>query len=258
VAIRTGSVVTIGTIEEAQQTYPALLEPLLAARLEALSVVPLPGEESPVGLLLCFFGRRREFDDHTVELHTALASHAGQVLRRIRLQSALKHMAMHDQLTGLANRELLQHRLSQALSSAGRHQRSIALIFLDLDGFKAINDHLGHTTGDSVLEQVSDRLRGVVRRHDDIARFGGDEFVVVCEDTDTEAAVLVAERIRAAIRRPLTGVPVEFPLTASIGVALHHANSASAATADSMIQHADAAMYESKKSGKDRNTLITV
>jgi diguanylate cyclase (GGDEF)-like protein len=132
-------------------------------------------------------------------------------------------MAMHDQLTGLANRELLQHRLSQALSSAGRHQRSMALVFLDLDGFKAINDHLGHTTGDSVLEQVSDRLRGVVRRHDDIARFGGDEFVVVCEDTDIEAAVRVAERIRAAIRKPLTGVPIEYPLTASIGVALHHA-----------------------------------
>jgi serine/threonine-protein kinase RsbW len=258
VALRTGSVVAIGTIEEAQQAYPALVEPLLGARLEALSVVPLPGEDSPVGLLLCFFGRRREFDDHTVELHTALASHAGQVLRRIRLQSELRHMAMHDQLTGLANRELLQHRLSQALSSAGRHQRSMALIFLDLDGFKAINDHLGHTTGDSVLEQVSDRLRGVVRRHDDIARFGGDEFVVVCEDTDIEAAVRVAERIRAAIRKPLTGVPIEYPLTASIGVALHHPNGGSAATAEAMIQHADAAMYESKKSGKDRNTLVTV
>jgi diguanylate cyclase (GGDEF)-like protein len=98
----------------------------------------------------------------------------------------------------------------------------------------------------------------VVRRHDDIARFGGDEFVVVCEDTDIEAAVLVAERIRAAIRKPLTGVPIEYPLTASIGVALHHPNGGSAATAEAMVQHADAAMYESKKSGKDRNTLVTV
>jgi diguanylate cyclase (GGDEF)-like protein len=98
----------------------------------------------------------------------------------------------------------------------------------------------------------------VVRRHDDIARFGGDEFVVICEDTDTEAAVTVAERIRAAIREPLIGVPVTFPLTASIGVAVHHPGGGSAAGADAMVRHADAAMYESKRSGKNRNTLVTV
>ena len=257
-ALRSESVVTIANIEEAYRTYPALAEPLTAARLEAVSVVPLPGDGPPVGVLICFFGRRREFDDHTLELHTALAAQAGQVLLRIGLQSELEHMAMHDQLTGLANRELLQHRLGQVLSSAERHQRPMALVFLDLDGFKAINDHLGHTTGDSVLEQVSDRLRHVVRRHDDIARFGGDEFVVVCEDTDTEAAVLIAERIRAAIREPLTGVPTTFPLTASIGVALHHPDGGSVAEADAMVRHADAAMYASKKGGKDRNTLVTV
>jgi serine/threonine-protein kinase RsbW len=258
-ALRSGSVVTIGSLQEADRRFPALVEPLAAARLEALTVAPLLGDDAPpTGLLLCFFGRRRDFDDHTVELHAALARHAGQVLLRIRLQGELEHMAMHDQLTGLANRELLQHRLGQVLGSAERHQRPMALVFLDLDGFKAINDHLGHTTGDSVLEQVSDRLRLVVRRHDDIARFGGDEFVVICEDTDTEAAVTVAERIRAAIREPLIGVPVTFPLTASIGVAVHHPGGGSAAGADAMVRHADAAMYESKRSGKNRNTLVTV
>ncbi|HYO33874.1 MAG TPA: diguanylate cyclase [Nocardioidaceae bacterium] len=258
VALRTGSVVTIGSIDEANHTFPALVESLLAARLEAVSVVPLLGDGSSLGVLICFFGRRREFDAHGLELQTALVRYAGQVLLRIRLQSELEHMALHDQLTGLANRELLRDRLSQVLSAAERHQRPMALVFLDLDGFKAINDHLGHTTGDSVLEQVSDRLRHVVRRNDTIARFGGDEFVVVCEDTDTEAAVLVSERIRVAIREPLTGVPPAFPLTASIGVALHHPNGGPVATADVMVRRADAAMYESKKSGKDRNTLVTV
>jgi diguanylate cyclase (GGDEF)-like protein len=97
----------------------------------------------------------------------------------------------------------------------------------------------------------------VVRRNDTIARFGGDEFVVVCEDTDPEAAILVAERIRVAIGEPLSGVPA-FPLTASIGVALHHPDGGQAVTAHVMIQQAEAAMYESKKSGKDRNTLVAV
>jgi serine/threonine-protein kinase RsbW len=223
-----------------------------------MHVVPLLGDGSPLGLLMCFYGRRREFDDHALELQTALARYAAQVLRRIRLQSELAHLAMHDQLTGLANRELLRHRLGQVLSSAQRHHQPMAVLFLDLDGFKAINDHLGHTTGDSVLEQVSDRIRHVVRHHDNVARFGGDEFVVVCEDTDTEAAMFVAERIRVAIRKPFTGVPAPFPLTASIGVALYHPHSEAVATADAMVRAADAAMYESKKSGKDRNTVVTM
>lgn len=145
-----------------------------------MSVVPVPGDSAPLGLLLSFFGRRREFDDHVRELQSTPALAAGQVLRRLWLQGDLEHLAMHDQLTGLANRELLRYLLHQVLSSAERHHRPLGLVFLDLDGFKAINDHLGHTTGDSVLQQVSDRLRQVVRASDTLARFGGDEFVVVC------------------------------------------------------------------------------
>ena len=257
-ALRSGGVVTIGNVEEAGRTYPAMVEPLVSARLEAMSVVPVPGESSPLGLLICFFGRRREFDDHVLQLHTDLAGYAGQVLRHIRLQSELKQLATHDQLTGLANRTLLDNRLRQVLTSAARNQRPMALLYLDLDGFKAINDRLGHAAGDSVLKQVSDRLRRVIRSSDTIARFGGDEFVVICEDTDTASAVLVAERIRVEIRKPLIGVATRFALTASIGVAVHHPDGGAAVTTDVLMRQADAAMYKSKKRGRDSSTVVQV
>ena len=97
-----------------------------------------------MGVLVCFFGRRRDFEDDELALNRTLARLGAQALQRIRLQEQLEHLALHDKLTGLANRELLQYRLAQALFAAGRHLRPMSVIFLDLDGFKAINDQLGH------------------------------------------------------------------------------------------------------------------
>ncbi len=254
-AVRTGSVITIPTTLEAPPEIGAALR---AAGLEGVSVVPLFDEHQPFGALACFFARRRDLDEHELDLLTALTRLAAQALQRIRLQEQTEFQALHDQLTGLANRQLLQYRLTQALNRAARHRRSLAVIFLDLDGFKSINDELGHLVGDVVLEQVSERLLASVRAGDTAARFGGDEFVVLCEDTDTAAAAVVARRIRSEVRRPLDGAAAEFSLTASAGVAVYIPAGGPVPAPKAVLRRADAAMYRSKAAGKDRDTVVEI
>ena len=257
-AYRERRVVSIDSIDEAERTFPALAPAMVAARLAALTAIPILEDYSALGVLVCFFGRSREFDDEEVQLKRALARQAAQALQRIRLQAQLQFQALHDQLTGLANRELLHRRLAQALAAAARHQRPIALFFLDLDGFKAINDQLGHLAGDAVLVEVARRIRPVVRLSDTVARFGGDEFVVLCEDIDSSGALRVAERLRAVVRQPCAGVAGGFALTASVGVAVHDPDGTPGPEAATLVEQADAAMYRSKANGKDRETVIHI
>ena len=257
-AMRAGETVTVADLAAAERQFPGLMERMRAVRLEALSVVPLIVDETPVGVLACYFGRHRAFDDEAIELQESLARLAAQVLQRIRLQAELERMALHDQLTGLANRSLLQTRLTQVLASAERYGRPMAVVFLDLDGFKRINDKLGHGIGDVALRDVAHALERVVRVSDTLARFGGDEFVVVCEDADEAGALRVAERIRRAVELPLHGVPSAFTLTASVGIAVHDPRKGRAASAEKLIRAADEAQYESKRAGKDRVTVVAV
>jgi diguanylate cyclase (GGDEF)-like protein len=189
-------------------------------------------------------------------LLTALALQASQVLVRLRLQAELERMALHDPLTGLANRQLLEERAESARSSALRSGHPLAVVFFDLDGFKAINDRHGHHVGDAVLQEVAERLRGAVRGGDFAARFGGDEFVVICEDADADGVGVVAERIRSAVARPLDAT--EGVVTASIGVAVLRGEGAGRVTTDELIEQADAAMYHSKNGGRDRITVHVV
>jgi diguanylate cyclase (GGDEF)-like protein len=134
----------------------------------------------------------------------------------------------------------------------------MAVVFLDLDGFKRINDKLGHGIGDVALRDVAHALQRVVRVSDTLARFGGDEFVVVCEDADEAGARRVAERIRSAVELPLHGVPTAYTLTASIGIALHDPRAGRAVSAERLLSAADEAQYESKRAGKDRVTVVAV
>jgi serine/threonine-protein kinase RsbW len=257
-AIRFCRPVTVSSSDDTRHRYPTMVQMLRDTRLEAVSAVPLPSDDAPLGVLVCFYRRRRDFSDDEMGLQQALARQAAQALERIRLQHQLLNLAMHDNLTGLANREMLQERLEQVLSASERHNRPMALIFLDLDGFKAINDGLGHVVGDAVLVEVGDRLRRAVRRSDTIARFGGDEFVVLCEDADALTATEVAERILRSIAEPLDGLAPGQHLTASVGVAYHTGDRLSQPSADAVILAADAAMYRSKAEGKNRHTLVTV
>jgi diguanylate cyclase (GGDEF)-like protein/PAS domain S-box-containing protein len=257
-AMRAGAAVTVQSLDEAERQFPALAERLRAARIEAVSVVPLLIDEAPVGVLACYFGRQRAFDDDTMDLHVAIARLAGQVLERIRLQAELRRMALHDDLTGLPNRVLLQERLAQVLAAVERSRHPLAVLFLDLDGFKRINDKLGHGIGDVALRDVAHALQREVRASDTLARFGGDEFVVVCDDADEEAARTVAERLRGAVQRPLHGVPSAFTLTASVGIAVHDPKAGRAVSAEKLLSAADQAQYESKRDGKDRVTVVAV
>jgi diguanylate cyclase (GGDEF)-like protein len=172
------------------------------------------------------------------------------ISERKRFESELAHQATHDALTGLPNRVLLLDRLEQALQRARRHHKRVAVLFLDLDRFKVVNDSLGHSVGDRLLVSIAERLGTVVRPGDTIARFGGDEFVVLCEDLETQAdAVAVAERVNAVISGPFEIDDAEVFVGVSIGIAFPDDIEAEAGT---LIRDADAAMYRAKERGRAR------
>jgi diguanylate cyclase (GGDEF)-like protein len=163
----------------------------------------------------------------------------------------LEHLAAHDTLTGLPNRLLLFDRLHQAVARAGRSRALLAVLFCDLDGFKAVNDDHGHEVGDRLLVETAVRLRQSVRPADTVARFGGDEFVVLCEElADADAAQVLAARILRALERPFLvgadGGPVS--VSSSIGIAL----SAGGHGPEELLRVADAAMYRAKVGGRGR------
>jgi diguanylate cyclase (GGDEF)-like protein/PAS domain S-box-containing protein len=158
----------------------------------------------------------------------------------------LFHRAVHDPLTGLANRVLLIDRLEHALARADRQERRLGVLYVDLDGFKAVNDTWHHAVGDQVLRNVAERLTRAVRPEDTVARFGGDEFVVLCEDlTDAADSVRVAERILAELCRPIPHRGGTARLAASIGVVLADGPT----SGEALIEAADRAMYRAKRRG---------
>ena len=161
-------------------------------------------------------------------------------------EARLTHQALHDGLTGLPNRLLLMDRIQHALANADGGRR-MAVLCIDLDGFKAVNDTGGHAAGDNALIELAQRIRGTLRPGDTVARLGGDEFVVVCEELDDDTvAITIAERILRAIRVPHSYGGHTFTLGASIGVSVATSNS----TPEQLLREADLAMYEGKGAGK--------
>jgi diguanylate cyclase (GGDEF)-like protein len=185
------------------------------------------------------------------ELHKLdqLASMVGLAIERCEQAEQMAHQASHDGLTGLANRALFMERLEEALQHVGRRRSSLALLFIDLDRFKLVNDRSNHAAGDSVLNEMADRLTTMTRGVDVVARFGGDEFVAFAE-VDTEGdAVEMAERIRAGLGAPVAVGEVHLVVTASIGVVV--TSKAGASPAD-LLRDADNAMYEAKRHGRNQ------
>jgi diguanylate cyclase (GGDEF)-like protein/PAS domain S-box-containing protein len=164
------------------------------------------------------------------------------------LESRLIHDALHDPLTGLANRVLLRDHLERALARLGRSRGMVALLFVDLDDFKRINDSFGHAAGDQILAQVADRLTSAVRADDVVGRQSGDEFAVLLSTVHNEAeAIALAERVMTELRRPIQLGARSIVVGGSIGIAL---TMAPEATAEDLITQADAAMYAAKADGK--------
>ncbi|MFW6085864.1 MAG: EAL and GGDEF domain-containing protein [Myxococcota bacterium] len=179
----------------------------------------------------------------------AVVSHH-EVTARKQAEEALAHHALHDALTGLPNRTLLDDRIAHALSTRARRESGIGLLFLDLDRFKVVNDSLGHAAGDEILEAAAHRVLSATRRADTVARFGGDEFVVLCEDlSGPEEAERVARRIVDAFADPFLVRGRRLYVHASVGIALE---TGEGHTADTLIRNADTAMYYAKQKGRGR------
>ncbi len=169
-------------------------------------------------------------------------------------EEELDHVANYDSLTELPNRRLLSDRLDQLILRATRSGKSTAVCFLDLDGFKTINDQKGHAVGDQLLIGVADQLKSILRADDTLARLGGDEFVILLSDiASPEECTLILERILQTVRQPVDASGQSISISASIGVSLYPADNADP---DTLLRHADQAMYMAKQAGKNRYQLF--
>lgn len=208
---------------------------------------------------------RRDGVEFPIELSVAsVPRHEGHlfiaflhdITDRQNLQTSLTNMALHDMLTNLPNRRVLMQKLPECMARTTRSGKALAVFFLDLDGFKSINDEYGHEAGDELLRTVAQRMVGAVRATDTVIRLAGDEFVVILEMMSGEAnAIEVAEKILQAIKQPFTlqAAAVDVVVSASIGIVLYqHGDQKSAAQ---LLTQADAAMYEAKRKGKNKVVL---
>ncbi|MFT3669740.1 MAG: EAL domain-containing protein [Pseudoxanthomonas sp.] len=170
-----------------------------------------------------------------------------------RANEELVQAALHDPLTRLPNRVLLQDRIEQAIEKAKRKQEAFAVMFLDLDGFKSVNDAYGHQAGDALLADVAGRVRGLLRSQDTLSRLGGDEFVLVAPSSDPDDAAVVAQRILDAVALPIQAQGIDVQVTASIGIAMYPSDGT---TERDLMAHADAAMYHTKDNGRNGYTFF--
>jgi len=165
-------------------------------------------------------------------------------LQLARKEARVRHVAYHDELTGLPNRSLLLDRFDQAVAQGARQGRRVALLFLDLDGFKRVNDDLGHGAGDALLQQVAGRLTACIRAGDTACRYGGDEFVIMLPEIDgQESAAAVAEKIRSQLSAPYLVGGGAVTVTASIGTAVYPVDGQDY---DALLQQSDIRMYRAK------------
>ena len=224
-----------------------------AARSVAAVIVPISSGGEFFGVVTAGVysdpDRLRSNDD-VMERLAGLAAQSSAALRNATLLEEVSHRALHDPLTGLPNRALFRDRLSHALVQARRNGNDVGVLFVDLDGFKEINDSRGHAAGDDVIAMSANRIRAALRPGDTVARLGGDEFAIVlpCVTTDSACAV-VAEKVLAEIRRPLVVDGHAFNVTASVGAVA----GSGFETYDGLVKRADVAMYDAKRAG--RNTF---
>lgn len=245
---------------EISAAYPGDADLLTTAGVEALVVVPIVRVDEETrrafGAIHCWFRRSRTLDAGIIETLQALGSQAERVIEHLTLQERVRHRALHDGLSGLPNRLLIEERLDQAVAAATRTGASCAVLFLDLDGFKAINDVLGHGVGDEVLREIAARLRETCRAGETVGRLGGDEFVVIVTGVDETGIRELADRIRHRVRLPLPGAASAHRLSASIGAALVQPHGFDGRiTPAEVLSLADTAMYEAKRAGKDRTVI---
>ncbi len=211
--------------------------------------VAIPTSDGPFGILGAYRRDMRGFNKEDSNFLKAIATALGTAIGRQRVEERLSHVAQFDGITGLPNRTLFHDRLVQAMARARRRKSALALIFLDLDGFKEINDTLGHKAGDRLLRAVGARLKHSLREGDTVARLGGDEFTVILEDLhDRDEATSVAHKVLGALAKPLALEKQQFAVTASAGLTVYPEDSRNIET---LLKNADTAMYYAKDKGKN-------
>jgi two-component system, cell cycle response regulator len=197
--------------------------------------------------------RRQVFSAEVRDMLEVVASQIAQSLENARLYDDLHRQATIDGLTGLLNRRHLTLKLEEALARAERHKKKLALIFTDVDHFKKVNDTYGHAVGDEVLRGISKCFKDLIRKVDFVGRYGGEEFCVVLEETDTDGALLMAERLREEAKKlSFASEKGPFHIAISLGVALYPND---ASNKEELMEHADQALYFAKRNGRDQARL---
>jgi diguanylate cyclase (GGDEF)-like protein len=215
--------------------------------MQSAAIILIGGKEEPFGILGAGSRALHGFTQQDVNFMQAIANVLANAIERRRTEEQTQHEALHDGLTGLPNRSLFLDRLEHALSVAARRQTEIAVLFLDLDQFKLVNDSMGHAAGDELLAAVAPRIEQALRPGDTVARFGGDEFAVLAEDVvDERGATRIAERIAEALTRPFILRDREHFVSASIGISI----GSGAEEPEGLIRDADAALYRAKDHGR--------
>ncbi|WP_394848170.1 sensor domain-containing diguanylate cyclase [Pendulispora brunnea] len=229
-------------------------------KLPSLLVLPLLQHEKPLGTLILGARRRNAFGESVRPTLEVLASHLAVSLSNARMVHKLEMMATTDGLTGLLNKRAMLEAATQKVAAAARFGRKLSVMVTDIDFFKKVNDTYGHDIGDVVIKGLADILQRQRRATDLVARFGGEEFVVLCEETNEEGAMLLAERIRQELGKTVFHTPNgKLQVTCSIGIATFNPRPASAAAAkangwDALFKAADEALYVSKRTGRNRCT----
>ena len=210
--------------------------------------VPIGPTHAPFGEMRILRPKAAPFAPDEIAFLEATANVLADAIERRRAEEEMRRQGLHDPLTGLPNRTLFMDRLALALNQAVRRRSSVAVLFIDLDRFKLVNDSLGHGAGDELLTLLSARLIDVLRPGDTVARFGGDEFCVICDDLDDPGlAIGIAQRMSAALAQPfMLGTSEQF-VSASMGIAIATDRGR---TAEDLVGEADAAMYRSKQNGR--------
>jgi diguanylate cyclase (GGDEF)-like protein len=230
------------------------LAPLLGDGAASSLLMPIRAGDGPLGAIGVHCTEPRVFTREETDFLLTVGNLVAEAIQRIANVEEIRHQALHDPLTGLPNRVLLVDHLTLALAQLARDPSHLAVLFLDLDNFKLINDSRGHSVGDEVLRHVAGVIDAALRPGDTVARFGGDEFVVLCPELDSdEDALVIAERLALALGAPLTIGGIEHRMTTSIGVAVV---GGAGRTAEDLFAEADAAMYEAKERGRNRIELF--
>lgn len=254
--IRTERMIAIPNAENLPEEAVVERELLQMQNAQALLIFPIDGGGTILGFLAVqAIQRKSRWKEDHIDLFMIFANILADTLSRLEAEKAIQHMAFYDNLTKLPNRLLFNESVKQAIHLAKRTGTGFAIMFLDLDAFKDVNDTFGHDGGDELLVMSAERLSKLLRESDTISRFGGDEFLLLINElTEPEYMELVAEKIVAAFARPFLLKDREISITASIGIANYPMDGTDAET---LIKNADIAMYNAKGKGKNRFALCT-